>query len=479
MNQHQACVNALPTGSKLNQFEIQNVLGQGGFGITYLATDSKLNQTVAIKEFLPEPLAYRDTTNTVKPNTASNHQPYSHFKQRFLEEAQILAQFKHPNIVRVQQYFEANNTAYLVMDYEQGQSLEKYVMRGAKFNMRTLLQLIDSLCQGLNILHELNIIHRDIKPANIYIRHDGSPVLLDFGSARTAIAEQTQDLTTLLTAGYAPIEQYFPGGSKQGPWTDIYAVSAVIYELISGTRPVEAIARSEAKLRQQADPHIPASELRNTLAHPLFLQLIDDGMALLSENRPQSVYDWQIQFQLVAIYQRDEIFAESNSANICTTTVDNPFFQHEASEKTQPSITEPLPVTDKQNIEKQQVNEKIDRTKLFPPPFSAKTRLYQPEQKNILSSTQQRYRHFFEHSRFVVFVAVVSAFCLGLITPFVLQQYIPNARLLFAWSLPVLVLLFSIYLYNKKLIIPIFAYRMGVAGSVTGVTVSGLRVLIE
>ncbi|MBT5229312.1 MAG: serine/threonine protein kinase, partial [Methylococcales bacterium] len=251
----------LEPGTELNQYKILKVLGQGTFGITYLAVNLTLNQHVAIKEFLPEPVAYREHSNTVRPKSANDQLTFQHFKQRFLEEAQNLALFKHQNIVRINGYFEANETAYMVMDYETGISLEQQLAQGYRYSEAELTSFVRQLSSGLHRLHQVGIIHRDIKPDNIFIRaHDNSPVLLDFGSARHALHQKTQDMTTLLTVGYAPIEQYSTNGTRQGPWTDIYSLAAVCYELVTGNRPMESTIRSETKMRTGSDPLPLAAE---------------------------------------------------------------------------------------------------------------------------------------------------------------------------------------------------------------------------
>jgi serine/threonine protein kinase/tetratricopeptide (TPR) repeat protein len=286
---------ALPAGYKIHWYEIDSVLGQGGFGITYLAHDTNLNQQVAVKEYLPAELATRTSDETVHPITDGHVDTYGWGLSRFISEAQTLAQFRHPHIVRVQSVFEMNNTAYMIMEYEEGRSFAQAL----NFNIlateadlrRVLLEMLD----GLEAIHAAGFIHRDIKPDNIYLRDDGSAVLLDFGSARQAVGGETRTLTALVTPGYAPYEQYGSGrdDDRQGPWTDIYGLGATFYRAVTGRGPMDAMTRVNAILDGKPDPLIPA------LSHPLpqfgaaLLASIDHALAFHPKDRPQTVTEWR------------------------------------------------------------------------------------------------------------------------------------------------------------------------------------------
>ncbi|MGF1614847.1 MAG: bifunctional serine/threonine-protein kinase/formylglycine-generating enzyme family protein [Gammaproteobacteria bacterium] len=287
--------NALPGGYRLFWYRIERVLGQGSFGITYLATDLNLHHPVAIKEYLPVDLAVREEDSAIYPATDDRYAMYSWGLERFLREAQALAKFKHPNIVRVHSVFEANNTAYMVMDYEEGDSLAAYLCAGRLRTESDLRELLFSLLDGLEQLHEAGFIHRDIKPANIYVRSNGTPVLLDFGSARLVVGTKTRTLTSLVTTGYAPVEQYGEGG-HQGPWTDIYALGATLYTAIVGCAPVDAIQRSYARLGGKPDPLEPVARLGRERFSERFLYAIESAMRFLPEERPQSVAEWRQMF---------------------------------------------------------------------------------------------------------------------------------------------------------------------------------------
>jgi len=287
--------NALPDGYKLHWYEIHAILGRGGFGITYLALDTNLNHEVAIKEFLPTDLAMRASDSSIHPISDDHTDTFGWGLNRFITEAQTLAQFRHPNIVLVHSVFEANGTAYMVMEYEKGESLDEAYNLHRLTTEDDLLGLLFPLMDGLQRIHESGFVHRDIKPKNIYLRDDGRPVLLDFGSARQALGVETRTLTTLVSPGYAPFEQYNATreSDKQGPWTDIYALGATIYRGMSGKNPVDALARANAKLEGTKDILEPAVELGKDKFSVQFLESIDSALRFAPEDRPQSIAEWR------------------------------------------------------------------------------------------------------------------------------------------------------------------------------------------
>ena len=234
--------NALPRGYALNEYRIESVLGAGGFGMTYLATDANLNLKVALKEYLPGEFAARNPDSSVQPLDGAAGESFQWGLQRFLDEARTLASFHHPNIVRVMRFFEANCTGYMVMEFVNGKPLNDWISARRPLSRQPLLRIIEPLLDGLEVIHNAGYLHRDIKPANIYIRGDGSPVLLDFGSARQ-LTTADQEMTAIVTPGYAPLEQYHSEG-KQGPWSDIYSLGGVLYWMVTGSKPPEAAARA-------------------------------------------------------------------------------------------------------------------------------------------------------------------------------------------------------------------------------------------
>ena len=233
--------NALPTGSELHWYTINRVLGQGAFGITYLATDNNLHRPIAIKEYLPGQLARREDDRSVLALNDDLVEEYEAGLKRFIFEARTLAKFEHPSIVRVHNIFEANRTAYMVMQYEQGEGLDRLLKSRGSLTEHEILQLLHPLLDGLEVIHDQGFVHRDIKPANIFVRADGTPVLLDFGSAREAMTGEARTITNFVSPGYAPIEQYAGKSDQQGPWSDIYGLGATIYRAMTGRTPNDAV----------------------------------------------------------------------------------------------------------------------------------------------------------------------------------------------------------------------------------------------
>ena len=289
-------LNALKQGDKLLWYEIKEILGQGGFGITYLAHDLNLDNEVAIKEYLPVELAARDENGDVQPVSPAHRKKYYWGLDRFLTEARTLGKYKHHNIVRVRNVFEENNTAYMVMDYELGESLQEILGRRKTLSEEDLEGIIVPIIDGIRHVHASGFIHRDIKPANIFIRVDGEPVLLDFGSARQAIEGQKQSLTSIFSRGYAPIEQYNTSEDTQGPWTDIYSLGATLYRSIVGVPPTDAVDRSAAISHTDKDNYVPAIEIGAGKYSTELLEGIDHALEFKQDDRPQSISDWHLVF---------------------------------------------------------------------------------------------------------------------------------------------------------------------------------------
>jgi serine/threonine protein kinase len=278
--------NALPKGYALHEYRIDSVLGAGGFGLTYLATDGNLNLKVALKEYLPPDFASRGEDSTVHPKSDETTESFQWGLQRFMDEARTLASFRHPNIVRVMRFFEANQTGYMVMEFVEGKALSDWILPRRPLPQVTLLALAGPLLDGLDVIHKSGYLHRDIKPANIFIRADGSPVLLDFGSARQLMGGN-QELTAVVSPGYAPLEQYHAHG-KQGAWSDLYSFAGVLYWMLTGTKPVEAAAR----VRQ--DILVPAVRTADARVYSAdFLAAVDWALKPNEDERPQSVAEFR------------------------------------------------------------------------------------------------------------------------------------------------------------------------------------------
>jgi len=290
--------NSLKPGHKILWYEIKEILGQGGFGITYLAYDPNLEKYVAVKEYLPIELAVRERDHSVHPVSEERGEQYKWGLNRFIKEARTLAKFEHPNIVRVLSVTEENNTAYMVMAYEHGHTLQQKLEGKKTLEEAELLKILIPLLGGLEQIHKAGFIHRDIKPDNIFIRNDGSPVLLDFGSARQALGEQTKTLTSLVTPGYAPFEQYYSKSDQQGPWTDIYGLGATLYRAIAGVPPMDAVDRSNAILKSTSDKLILVTEIGKGKYSERFLKAIDHALQFKEEDRPQTIKAWKNEFSL-------------------------------------------------------------------------------------------------------------------------------------------------------------------------------------
>ena len=297
MAQSELYRNALKPGLKVLWYEIERTLGQGGFGITYVALDTNLHQRVAIKEFLPSELAVREGESEVHPVSTAQSGHFAWGLDKFMDEARTLAHFDHPNIVKVYTVFEANNTAYMVMRYEEGMSLGSIYSKRKRLAERLLQHLVHPLLDGLETVHDQGFIHRDIKPDNIYLRQDASPVLLDFGSARIAVGSETRALTTLVSPGYAPFEQYVPGSDKQGPWSDIYSLGATLYRGICGVPLQDATNRSEALSYTGKDVFVNAREVGRGKYSDSFLRAVDASLAFRYDERPQTVAEWRAMFR--------------------------------------------------------------------------------------------------------------------------------------------------------------------------------------
>ena len=284
---------ALPAGTVLREWRLEDVLGVGGFGIVYRGRGIYFGELVAIKEYFPSSISERDAEDTVVPIDSDAEEVHALGLKKFVEEAKLLWNLstptRHPNIVSVRSLFEIHGTAYMVMDFEDGLSLSKLLKQGRRFNERSLWNIIRPIAEGLDRAHRVGVLHRDIKPPNILITEDNRPVLIDFGSARFEAAEATSTKVTFHTPPYAAIEQYVKT-YDQGPWTDIYALGVVLYECVTGEKPPEVLERLHGGMGTAlADGTWPGFTKR-------FLQAIDAAMTIRPTERPQSITDWLATF---------------------------------------------------------------------------------------------------------------------------------------------------------------------------------------
>jgi len=281
---------ALPLGTRLVDYRLDAVIGHGGFGITYRAFDTQLAKFVAIKEYFPVEFAMRRPDGQVAPRGTRFTDDFVWGRERFLDEARALARFRHAHIVPVLRYFEANGTAYTVMEFEDGRSVAQLLRApNRRLQPDEVRRLAEGLLSGLRAVHAQGFLHRDIKPSNIIVRNDGVPVLIDFGAARQAMGGRTRTLTSILTPQYAPIEQYALDG-KQGPWSDIYSTAAVLHHTITGFPPPDAASRVGN------DPYRPLSVTHADRFDPALLAAVDRGLAFTPEERPQTVEAWRPMF---------------------------------------------------------------------------------------------------------------------------------------------------------------------------------------
>ena len=282
---------ALPSGTELaGDYRIDRVLGAGGFGVTYLADEMALSRAVTIKEYFPSDFAARTNGLDASPRSQDCAGDYRWGLDRFIAEAQTLAKFDHSHIVKVYRTFKANNTAYMVLHWEEGQSLKSWLKTlGRAPRQKELDRIIAPLLDALETIHKANFLHRDIAPDNIIIRKSGDPVLIDFGAARGDIAahSKTKTVSALVKPGYSPYEQYAETSKQQGPWTDIYALAATLYHAVTGKRPLDSPSR------MLKDDMVPAAHAALSSYRSTFLEAIDRGLALAIDARPQSVVEWR------------------------------------------------------------------------------------------------------------------------------------------------------------------------------------------
>ena len=278
--------NALPAGYQLHEFQIVQVIGEGGFGIVYLANDLQLQRTVALKEYVPSSLATRGPDNSISLRSERHRETFELGLRSFVNEARLLASFDHPSLVKVYRFWEQNGTAYMVMPYYEGPTLKMLFKQSPHPPDEAWLKnLLKPLLDALQIIHNDHCYHRDIAPDNILLLGSQlKPLLLDFGAARRVIGDATQALTVILKPGYAPVEQYAEVPSmKQGAWTDVYALCAVLYAAITGRAPTPSVGRL------MKDEMVPVSKSARGRYSAAFLAAIDHGLAVRPENRPQDI----------------------------------------------------------------------------------------------------------------------------------------------------------------------------------------------
>ena len=276
-------------GPENDRYRIDTVLGPGGFGITYLARSLRLDRDVAIKEYFPAEFAYRDGATTVRSSTAgSAHDFFGQGKRHFIEEARVLGKFRHEHIVRVIGLLEEHNTAYMVLEFEEGQSFKHWLKElGRPPTQAEVDAVLEPMLSALEAIHSKGIFHRDIAPDNIIIRPNGKPVLIDFGAARQFARENSHTLGAIVKHGYSPPEQYTLDTKLQGAWSDIYALCATMYHAIMGRPPEEASKRQLQDAMLPIEEHMDA--FNRSLYHPSFIAGLNAGLILSPKKRPATI----------------------------------------------------------------------------------------------------------------------------------------------------------------------------------------------
>jgi len=301
--------NALVAGMRLREFEIVETLGEGGFSIVYGARDLQLMREVAIKEYIPISLAGRVASTTVRIRSEHNRETFEAGLSGFINEARLLAQFKHPGLVEVLQFWEENGTAYMVMPRYTGKTLRSVLKdMGGRGDEPWLRGIVAPVLDVLELLHSRNVFHRDIAPDNILIKNDGTPVLLDLGSAREVVTGLQKAITVVVKPGYAPIEQYSSDFAlPQGPWTDVYAVGALLHFAILGCPPPASISRI------MKDSLQPLAGAGHDGYSREFLTAIDRALALQPGDRPQSIAELR---ELLRVTKHDKTVIDLRSAQV-------------------------------------------------------------------------------------------------------------------------------------------------------------------
>lgn len=273
--------DALPPGTLIDIYRITELIGKGGFSLIYLAADEDTGDEVVVKEYLPKKLARRDSSLRLKPIDSKYAERLYRGRKLFFQEAKTLASLRHPNIVKVLGFFLAQNTAYMVMRYERGKNLGKYIQeRRGGLSTSFVFQVFLPVLDALALIHSRSLLHLDVKPGNIHLRHANDPLLLDFGAIHPLTRGRTQR-GQVITAGYSPVEQYYRGGNI-GPWTDVYAVGASIRTCIEGKTPPPSVNRNGH------DPLEPAKQLFRDRYPAFLLEAVDWAMEMDPARRPRN-----------------------------------------------------------------------------------------------------------------------------------------------------------------------------------------------
>jgi serine/threonine protein kinase len=327
--------NAMPPGSVVGDFTIQELVGEGGFAIVYRALDNVTQHEVAIKEFMPNAIARRGSDGHVELLSPQYTATFQAGRTSFVSEAKLLAQFDHKALVKVLRVFETHDTAYMVMPFYHGRTLKQILRELTKMDEPWVKAMLAPLLDALEMLHGARRLHCDVAPGNILMLDDGGPVLLDFGAARRVIGSMAPEMNGVINAGYAPVEQYAADSSmQQGPWTDIYALAAVVRHAIMGKLPPPSVTRVVK------DPVKPLAQVATRFG-PSFLRAIDYGFAVQPEDRPQSIAEFRQALGLAVVSVRLPTPAPTGIASAPPVTT-----QHVAAVLKPPPASSPQPAAD-------------------------------------------------------------------------------------------------------------------------------------
>jgi len=273
--------DSLPPGTVIDCYSIIKLIGSGGFSLIYLAEDEDTRDQVVIKEYLPKKFSVRDERGRVQVCGPDQTHAFHNGRKLFYQEIKALATLRHPNIVNVRTFFMENNTAYLVMDYEQGKNLGAYIKKhNGGLSTTFLLTVFPAVLDAMSLVHAKGHLHLDIKPSNIHLRPGGDPLLLDFGAVHQFATTRRHQSAQVVTPGFAPVEQYYSSGYV-GPWSDVYAIGATMRACIEGTPPPSAIER-------HAEDHLKPATVAFKRRYPTYLlEVIDWAMEVDPLLRPQ------------------------------------------------------------------------------------------------------------------------------------------------------------------------------------------------
>lgn len=327
----------------MGRYAVGRVLGKGGFGVTYLAYDLKGEFRVAIKEYMPDTLAYRTPGNTIiSTYEGDKEESFRLGAEKFYEEAKTVSRFNgHPNIINVQEFFYENNTAYFVMEYIEGVDLKTYVTRmGGTLSQKECTEILTPILDALIVVHSVGVLHRDISPDNIYVTTDGGVKLLDFGAARQVLGEKSKSLSVVLKPGFAPIEQYQTRG-KQGQWTDVYALAATMFYCLTGQVPEAAMDRVEAEMENRSADGVSQTLWNSGTISQRLAVVLRKALALRASERYQNMGEFKQ--ALIAAQEQPQSPSQPAPLPLSQSRVSQKEVSYKEAARARPTVCTPGP----------------------------------------------------------------------------------------------------------------------------------------